>query len=53
MYYVGFGIKDRKDVDLAYMAADGAIVGTRAIETLEEGLESFEEYIRGLRTPAL
>jgi tryptophan synthase alpha chain len=46
--YIGFGIKERKDVQLAFEAADGAIVGTRAVEALETGVEEFEELVKDL-----
>ena len=46
--YIGFGIKERKDVELAFEAADGAIVGTRAVEALEAGVEEFEELVKEL-----
>ncbi|MBA4417988.1 MAG: tryptophan synthase subunit alpha [Syntrophus sp. (in: bacteria)] len=47
--YIGFGIKEKKDVDLACSVADGAIIGTKAVEGLEKGVEAFEGYIKGLR----
>jgi tryptophan synthase alpha chain len=46
--YIGFGIKERKDVELSFETADGAIVGTRAVEALEEGVGEFEKLVRGL-----
>jgi len=45
---IGFGIKTRKDVELAFEAADGAIVGTRAVEALEAGIREFEGLVREL-----
>ncbi|HEX2965625.1 MAG TPA: tryptophan synthase subunit alpha [Syntrophorhabdaceae bacterium] len=47
--FVGFGIRDRKDVELAYSVADGAIIGTRAVQELSLGLRSFDRYLAGLR----
>jgi tryptophan synthase alpha subunit len=47
--FVGFGIKDRKDVELAFEVADGAIIGTKAVSELERGIDSFREYIAGLK----
>ncbi len=44
--YVGFGIKDRKDVKSAYKVADGAIVGTKAVSELELGIDAFRDFIR-------
>jgi tryptophan synthase alpha chain len=47
--YIGFGIKEKKDVDLAWSAADGAIIGTKAVEELEKGIEAFSEYVRKVK----
>ena len=47
--FVGFGIKDKKDVQLACEVADGAIIGTKAIAELTEGIENFRLYIKGLK----
>jgi tryptophan synthase alpha chain len=47
--FVGFGIKDRQDVKLAFQYADGAIIGTKAVSELEEGIERFATYIKGLK----
>ncbi len=47
--FLGFGIKDRKDIELAFQHADGAIIGTKAISELEGGIENFRRYIGGLR----
>lgn len=47
--FLGFGIKDRKDVALAFQHADGAIIGTKAITELELGLDHFRSYIEGLK----
>ncbi len=48
--YVGFGIKTRKDVELTCSAADGAIIGTKAVEELEKGMEAFGAYVREVRS---
>ena len=47
--FVGFGIKDKKDVELAFQYADGAIIGTKAVSELEAGIERFALYIKGLK----
>ena len=47
--FVGFGIKDRQDVNLACEVADGAIIGTKAVSELEAGVDQFRQYISGLR----
>lgn len=47
--YIGFGIKDRRDVEIAFNAADGAIIGTKAVETLETGVAEFEEFVRAVK----
>jgi tryptophan synthase alpha chain len=47
--FVGFGIKDGKDVELAFQYADGAIIGTKAVMELEAGIDQFRRYIAGLQ----
>jgi len=48
---VGFGIKDRADVDFLKGKADIAVVGTRILRMAEEqGIPSVGPFIRGLRT---
>ncbi|MDO9544639.1 MAG: tryptophan synthase subunit alpha [Synergistaceae bacterium] len=47
--FLGFGIKDRKDVELAFQYADGAIIGTKAISELELGIDNFRSYIEYLK----
>ena len=47
--YVGFGIRERRDVDLACAVADGVIIGTKAVSELEEGIDRFRDYIGSLR----
>ncbi|MBP1748591.1 MAG: tryptophan synthase, alpha subunit [Deltaproteobacteria bacterium] len=47
--FLGFGIKDRKDIELAFQYADGAIIGTKAISELEQGTDIFRSYIGRLK----
>lgn len=47
--FLGFGIKNREDVALAFKHADGAIIGTKAITELELGVDNFRNYIAGLK----
>jgi tryptophan synthase alpha chain len=47
---VGFGIRDKKDFDLACTAADGAIIGTKAVSELEQGIDAFRRFIGSLRS---
>jgi tryptophan synthase alpha chain len=47
--YVGFGIRDKKDFDLACSAADGAIIGTKAVSELEQGIDAFKGLLKSLR----
>jgi tryptophan synthase alpha chain len=47
--FVGFGVKDRKDVELACQYADGAIIGTKAVSELEAGIDNFTHFIRELK----
>ncbi len=48
--YLGFGIRDRRDFDLACGAADGAIVGTKAVSELEQGIDAFSAFLKSLRS---
>lgn len=48
--YVGFGIQERRDLEIAYGAADGAIIGTRAVSELAWGMEDFRQYLASLTT---
>ncbi len=48
--YIGFGIKTKKDVELACAAADGAIIGTRAVKELGRGIGEFKKFIREIKT---
>jgi tryptophan synthase alpha chain len=46
---VGFGIKDREDVEFLKGKADIAVIGSRTIRLMEEkGIESVGGFIRGL-----
>ena len=45
---VGFGINTKKDFDLACTTADGAIIGTKAVALLEQGIDAFREFLRSL-----
>lgn len=47
--YVGFGIRDKKDFDLACSVADGAIIGTKAVNELERGNNAFKKFLKSLR----
>ncbi len=47
---VGFGVKNRQDVDFLTGRADIAVIGTQTIRLVEEkGIQAVEEFIRGLR----
>ncbi len=47
---LGFGVKDKKDVDFLKGRVDMAVVGSQAIRVLEEqGVDAVGEYIAGLR----
>jgi tryptophan synthase alpha chain len=46
--YVGFGIQERRDLEIAYDAADGAIIGTRAVSELARGVGNFRQYLESL-----
>jgi tryptophan synthase alpha chain len=47
--FIGFGIQDRQDLETACQAADGAIIGTKAVAQLERGIEPFKDFLRGLK----
>ena len=48
---LGFGIKERSDIDFLIGKADIAVVGSQTIRTMEEkGIEAVGEFIRGLRS---
>jgi tryptophan synthase alpha chain len=47
---LGFGVKERADVDFLLGRADLAVIGTQTIRILEEqGVEGVKPFIRGLR----
>ena len=47
---VGFGVKDRRDVDFLRGKADIAVVGTQSLRVMDEqGIEGVKEFIRSLR----
>jgi len=49
---VGFGVKDRSDVDHLRGRADLAVIGTQTIRVMEEqGVEAVRPFIEGLRAP--
>lgn len=48
---IGFGIQNRQDVEAVYQAADGAIIGTKAVAELERGIEHFRDFLAGLKGP--
>ncbi|MBM4364551.1 MAG: tryptophan synthase subunit alpha, partial [Deltaproteobacteria bacterium] len=50
---VGFGVKDRADVEFLRGRADLAVVGTRSLQVLEEqGVEAVGAFLRELVPPA-
>ena len=47
---LGFGVKDKIDIDFIKGKADIAIIGTETIRIMErEGLEAVGSFIKGLR----
>jgi len=47
---LGFGVKDRDDVEFLRGKADIAVIGTQSLRVVEEqGVEAVPEFIRGLR----
>ena len=47
---LGFGIKERSDIDYLKGIADIAVIGSQTIRVMEtEGFEAVGEFIRGLR----
>jgi tryptophan synthase alpha chain len=46
--FIGFGIQEKRDLEAAYEAADGAIIGTRAVAELEQGVNRFRAYLKSL-----
>jgi tryptophan synthase alpha chain len=47
--FIGFGIQGKADVETAFGAADGAIIGTKAVAELEHGVERFRDFLGSLR----
>ncbi|MDD5457414.1 MAG: tryptophan synthase subunit alpha [Candidatus Margulisbacteria bacterium] len=45
---MGFGIRNKKDVEAALEIADGAIVGTSIIKSLKDGISKTELFIQSL-----
>jgi tryptophan synthase alpha chain len=48
--YVGFGISTPEQAAAAGRIADGVVVGSRAVETAEEGSEALLEYVASRRS---
>ena len=47
---VGFGVKDRADIDFLKGKADIAVIGSETIRLIEnEGIGAIDGFIRGLR----
>ncbi len=49
--FLGFGISERRDVELACSVADGAIIGTKAVRELGRGVEKFRAYLTEVAAP--
>jgi tryptophan synthase alpha chain len=47
--YVGFGISTPDLARAAGELADGVVVGSRAVETAEQGVEALRDYVASLR----
>ena len=47
--YVGFGISTPEQARAAADLADGAVVGSRAVQVAEEGPAALEQFVRSLR----
>jgi tryptophan synthase alpha chain len=47
--YAGFGISTPQQARAAADLADGIVVGTRAVEVAEEGVDALRAYVRSLR----
>lgn len=45
---LGFGVKSRREVEIAIKIADGYVIGTEAVRKLEEGIRSFESFVMDL-----
>ena len=48
--YAGFGISTPEHARAVADLADGVVVGSRAVETAEEGPEALRDYVASLRT---
>ena len=49
---LGFGVKDKADIDFLTSKADVAVIGTQTICIIEQqGVAAVGDFIRGLRTP--
>ena len=48
--YAGFGISTPEHARAVAELADGVVVGSRAVETAEEGPEALRDYVASLRT---
>ncbi len=48
--YAGFGISTPDDARAAAEVTDGIVVGSRAVETAEDGPDALRAYVRSLRT---
>ena len=47
---LGFGIRERSDIDFLKSKADIAVIGSQTIRVMEEnGIEALGEFVRGLR----
>jgi tryptophan synthase alpha chain len=47
--YIGFGIQTKEDVAVACEAANGAIIGTKAVSELQHGPDQFRRFIDTLK----
>ena len=48
--YAGFGISTPEHAAAVAALADGVVVGSRAVQTAEEGPAALRDYVRSLRT---
>ncbi len=46
--FVGFGVREKRDFDLACAVADGAVIGTKAVSELEQGVDRFAAFLKSL-----
>ena len=49
--FIGFGISTPDHARAAGDLADGVVVGSRAVETAEQGADALRDYVRSLRAP--